>query len=162
MVTSKSFYSSHLQKIITSHSVWWTLRVLPNHTHNNPLVDFDTAIHKHNKCIKGGKKWPLVHLYSNSHLSTSPSMEFSLLSLIYIIGYVTAAPAVINEDTYPIETSENEFPITGTKEGYTHPKLQLFQEENYTIDEVLDELQQEHEKEQLVQTNTFKKDARYN
>ena len=87
-------------------------------------------------------------------------MEFSLLFLIYIIACATAAPAINNQDASPIEASENEFPTTGTK-GYTHPKLQLFQEKNYTIDEVLDELQQEHEREHLVQTNTFKKDGRY-
>lgn len=80
-------------------------------------------------------------------------MEFSLVCLIYIVGVVAAAPAVTKEGTGISETEPSKIV---TNEAYTHPKLHLFETQNYTIDKVLDVLKQEHEREHPVDTSSKK------
>lgn len=65
-------------------------------------------------------------------------MEFTLAVLICIVGLAVAAPATKTETT-----SSKIAP----GDQYTHPKLELFQEQNYTLDDVLEILQQESEEQ---------------
>ena len=67
-------------------------------------------------------------------------MKFTLAVLTCVIGLATAAPATKTETD--AESSKIE--------PKDHPKLELFQEQNYTLDEVLDELQREREEQHVA------------
>lgn len=62
-------------------------------------------------------------------------MEFTLAVLICIVGLAVATKT---------ETTSSKI---APGDQYTHPKLELFQEQNYTLDDVLEILQQESEEQ---------------
>ena len=79
-------------------------------------------------------------------------MEFTSVFLIYFISLAVAAPVIDNADGE--QAGRISDVISSKIADYTHPKLQLFQEQNYTIDEVLDVLQQEIETQGPQQTSS--------
>ena len=81
-------------------------------------------------------------------------MEFTSVFLIYFIGLAVAAPVIDNADGE--EAGRISEDILSKIADYTHPKLQQFQEQSYTLDEVLDVLQQELETQHPKRTSLLK------
>lgn len=89
-------------------------------------------------------------------------MDFTLVIMICSVSLAMAAPAAVNSAGKAEINLVEEMEITPSpKDGDTHPKLQFFQEQNYTIDRVLDILQQENEIKRRNHTSLHKKNERY-
>lgn len=75
-------------------------------------------------------------------------MEFTLVVLMCAVGLSVAAPATKTEVS-PLEIKPLDL--------HSHPKLGLFQGQNYTLDEVLEALQQEKEEQGRSHATSLKK-----